>query len=76
MVAPMVPLGSTLKLGISTIHRQGDSVEGPWLPRIDELCRFVEFIDRTPLHVWMAPAWQEIMMRVVQRSLAVMCPAC
>src|SRR5262245_3968593 len=29
-----------------------------------------------PLHVWMAPAWQEIIWRAAQRSLAVMCPAC
>jgi hypothetical protein len=28
-----------------------------------------------PNHVWMAPAWQEIIWRAVQRSLAVMCPA-
>src|SRR5262249_40377247 len=30
----------------------------------------------TPFHVWMAPAWQEIIWRAAQRSLAVMCPAC
>jgi hypothetical protein len=29
-----------------------------------------------PLHVWMAPAWQENFGRAAQRSLAVMCPAC
>jgi hypothetical protein len=29
-----------------------------------------------PLHVWMAPAWQEIIWHAAQRSLAVMCPAC
>src|SRR5262249_1758547 len=29
-----------------------------------------------PLHVWMAPAWQEIIWRAAQKSLAVMCPAC
>src|SRR5262249_49895406 len=28
------------------------------------------------LHVWMAPAQQEIIWRAAQRSLAVMCPAC
>src|SRR5262249_16861326 len=28
------------------------------------------------IHVWMAPAWQEIIWRAAQRSLAVMCPAC
>jgi phage-related baseplate assembly protein len=27
------------------------------------------------VHVWMAPAWQEIIWRAAQRSLAVMCPA-
>jgi hypothetical protein len=29
-----------------------------------------------PPHVWMAPAWQEIIWRAAHRSLAVMCPAC
>src|SRR5262245_61588397 len=32
--------------------------------------------ERAPIHVWMAPAWQEIIWRAAQRSLAVMCPAC
>src|SRR5262245_49579628 len=32
--------------------------------------------ERAPHHVWMAPAWQEIIWRAAQRSLAVMCPAC
>src|SRR6516165_12223013 len=32
--------------------------------------------ERATLHVWMAPAWQEIIWRAAQRSLAVMCPAC
>src|SRR6516162_740089 len=32
--------------------------------------------ERAPSHVWMAPAWQEIIWRAAQRSLAVMCPAC
>src|SRR5262249_9591697 len=32
--------------------------------------------ERATFHVWMAPAWQEIIWRAAQRSLAVMCPAC
>src|SRR5215831_6571804 len=33
--------------------------------------------ERAPIvHVWMAPALQEIIWRAAQRSLAVMCPAC
>jgi hypothetical protein len=28
------------------------------------------------LHVWMAPAWQELTSRAAQKALAVMCPAC
>src|SRR5262249_55973015 len=32
--------------------------------------------ERASFHVWMAPAWQEIIWRAAQRSLAVMCPAC
>ena len=40
-------------------------------------CRATEQRDeRAPLHVWMAPAWQEVIWRAAQRSLAVMCPAC
>src|SRR6516165_6132679 len=35
-----------------------------------------ERYELAPLHVWMAPAWQEIIWRAAQRSLAVMCPAC
>lgn len=34
-----------LKLGIQTIHRQGDFETGPWLPRIDDLVAFVEDAD-------------------------------
>src|SRR5215471_14521347 len=33
-------------------------------------------LELAPFHVWMAPAWQEIIWRAAQRSLAVMCPAC
>src|SRR5262245_45509271 len=41
-------------------------------------CRAAEQRDELApaLHVWMAPAWQEIIWRAAQRSLAVMCPAC
>src|SRR5262249_9624066 len=40
-------------------------------------CRAAEERDElAALHVWMAPAWQEIIWRAAQRSLAVMCPAC
>src|SRR5262245_6041597 len=35
-----------------------------------------ERYELAPPHVWMAPAWQEIIWRAAQRSLAVMCPAC
>lgn len=48
-----LPLETKLKLGISTIHRQGDDVAGPWLPKIDELCSFVEFVDKAGLDsIW------------------------
>src|SRR5262249_27026313 len=40
-------------------------------------CRAAEQRDeRAAFHVWMAPAWQEIIWRAAQKSLAVMCPAC
>ncbi len=34
-----------LKLGIQTIHREGDSPTGPWQPRIDDLMSFIEDVD-------------------------------
>ena len=34
-----------LKLGIQTIHRQGDFETGPWFPRIDDLVAFVEDVE-------------------------------
>jgi len=39
-------------------------------------CAAKERDELAPFHVWMAPAWQEIIWRAAQRSLAVMCPAC
>src|SRR5262249_40664760 len=40
-------------------------------------CRAAEEHDElAAFHVWMAPAWQEIIWRAAQKSLAVMCPAC
>jgi hypothetical protein len=35
-----------------------------------------ERLELMPLHVWMAPALQEIVIGEAQSSLAVMCPAC
>src|SRR6516225_5457370 len=46
--------------------------ERPRRLRADEQCDEVA----PTHHVWMAPAWQEIIWRAAQRSLAVMCPAC
>ncbi|MSO77837.1 MAG: LLM class flavin-dependent oxidoreductase [Alphaproteobacteria bacterium] len=43
----VLPLDAKLLLGVSTIHRQGDGDTGPWLPRIDDLCRFVELVDHS-----------------------------
>lgn len=42
-----LPLDAGLKLGVATLHREGDAQTGPWLPRIDDLCRFVELVDRS-----------------------------
>jgi len=42
----------------------------------DDRCTPKKDNELAPLHVWMAPAMQEVMWRVVQVSLAVMCPAC
>jgi len=41
-----LPLDRRLRLGISTIHREPDTITGPWQPRIDDLVRFVELVDR------------------------------
>lgn len=41
-----LPLDTGLKIGIQTIHRQPDTLEGPWLPRIDEMARFIETLDK------------------------------
>lgn len=41
-----LPLDTGLKIGIQTIHRQPDSQTGPWLPRIDEMARFIETVDK------------------------------
>ncbi len=48
MASPLdaLPLDRRLKIGIQTIHRQPDTQEGPWLPRIDEMARFIETVDR------------------------------
>ncbi len=42
-----LPLDGQLKIGIQTVHRRAESTTGPWLPRIDELCAFVELVDRS-----------------------------
>lgn len=39
-------LDDQLKIGVQTIHRRTEPATGPWLPRIDDLCAFVEMIDR------------------------------
>lgn len=41
-----LPFDNGLKIGIQTIHRQPDVQEGPWLPKIDELQRFIESVDK------------------------------
>ncbi len=42
-----LPLEQKLKVGIQTIHRRTEPADGPWLPRIDELCALVELVDRS-----------------------------
>jgi light-regulated signal transduction histidine kinase (bacteriophytochrome) len=44
------------------------------LARMRGGCDTLDYPSFAP-HVWMAPAWQEIIWRAAQRSLAVMCPA-
>ena len=42
----MLPLDDRLRIGIQTIHRRTEPATGPWLPKIDELTRLVELVDR------------------------------
>jgi probable F420-dependent oxidoreductase len=42
-----LPLDKRLSIGLQTIHRRTEPANGPWLPRIDELCALVELIDRS-----------------------------
>ncbi len=42
-----IPLDLKLRVGIQTIHRRTEPADGPWLPRIDELCALVELVDRS-----------------------------
>jgi probable F420-dependent oxidoreductase len=41
-----LPLDPRLTIGIQTLHRRTEPATGPWLPRIDELVRLVELVDR------------------------------
>src|SRR5579859_3454992 len=43
----MLPLDSTLRIGIQTIHRRTEPATAPWLPRIDELIDLVQLVDRS-----------------------------
>jgi probable F420-dependent oxidoreductase len=40
-----LPLDTHLKIGVMTIHRRTEPATGPWLPKIDELERFVRQVD-------------------------------
>ena len=42
-----LPLDKRLSIGLQTIHRRTEPANGPWLPRIDEMCALVELIDRS-----------------------------
>ena len=42
-----LPLDERLSVGLQTIHRRTEPANGPWLPRIDEMCALVELIDRS-----------------------------
>jgi probable F420-dependent oxidoreductase len=41
-----LPLDTTLRIGIQTIHRRTEPAEDAWRPRIDELVSLVELVDR------------------------------
>jgi len=56
-------------------RRAAENYQAEKLPTIGFLVAGT-YDELAPVHVWMAPAWQEIIWRAAQRSLAVMCPAC
>src|SRR5215813_11957585 len=66
------PLPGKRSFGVQHRGRLQSCVDGPCLAR-DHLACSTEVACS---HVWLAPAWQEIIWRAAQRSLAVMCPAC
>ncbi len=42
-----LPLDNRLRIGVQTIHRRTEpDADGPWLPRIDEMCALVQLIER------------------------------
>ena len=41
-----LPLDTRLRIGLQTIHRRSEPAEGPWLPRIDDMCALVQLLDR------------------------------
>ena len=41
-----LPLDTTLKIGIQTIHRRTEPVSAPWRPTIDEMAALVGLVDR------------------------------
>ena len=76
-----LPLDKRLSIGLQTIHRRTEAANGPWLPRIDEMCALVELIDRSgydslwvgdhisfPLHIF-DPLLQLAQAAVVSRRL-------
>jgi probable F420-dependent oxidoreductase len=42
-----LPLDDRLRIGVQTIHRRTEPAQGPWLPRIDEMCALVELVERS-----------------------------
>src|SRR5262249_21409903 len=77
----MLDQGFLVGIAFGSAHEHTDPPHALGLLRVRRErpsgCRAAEQRDEgATLHVWMAPAWQEIIWRAAQRSLAVMCPAC
>src|SRR5215472_14128673 len=62
--------------GFDTFSAKSADLTGLKMRRITRAASCVDGPRLARDHVWMAPAWQEIIWRAAQRSLAVMCPAC
>ena len=71
-----LPLDTTLKIGIQSIHRRTEPAVGPWLPMIDEMQALVGQIDRCGYdsiwvadHIWYPAAILDPLLQLAQAAM-------